>query len=317
MTLTELRYIIAVAREQHFGRAADSCFVSQPTLSMGVKKLEEELGVVLFERGKGPVTPTPAGERIIEQAQRVLEEAERVKQIARHGSDPLSGPLRLGAIFTIGPYLLPHLVPELHKTAPRMPLQVDEDYTAGLVEKLKRGSIDVALISLPLDEPGIVTWPVYDEPFVILIPADHPWRERERIEPGELAAEHPLMLGPGHCFRDQILEICPGCIRSSEDPLGAQIGSSLETIRHMVASGLGVTILPCTATGMGRYTQQLTLVKQFEEPVPGRRVALAWRRRFHRLEAIRTLRSAIRNTPPGCITHLMAPEPESVGFPSP
>ncbi len=313
MTLTELRYIVAVAREQHFGRAADSCFVSQPTLSMGVRKLEEELGVVLFERGKGLVTPTPAGERIIEQAQRVLEEAERVKQIARHGSDPLSGPLRLGAIFTIGPYLLPHLVPELHRAAPRMPLQVDEDYTAGLVEKLKRGSIDVAILSLPLEEPGVVTWPVYDEPFVILIPADHPWREKEVIDTTELAAEHPLMLGPGHCFRDQILEVCPGCIRSTEEAQGAQIGSSLETIRHMVASGLGVTILPCTATNMEHYSRDLIRVKPFKSPAPCRRVALAWRKSFHRFEAIRAVHNAILNAPLTCIQKLKQPEPQSNG----
>ncbi len=313
MTLTELRYIIAVAREQHFGRAADSCFVSQPTLSMGVKKLEEELGVILFERGKGPITPTPAGERIVEQAQRVLEEAERVKQIAVHGSDPLSGPLRLGAIFTIGPYLLPHLVPALHEAAPQMPLQVDEDYTAGLVEKLKRGSIDVAILSLPLEEPGIVTWPVYDEPFVILIPADHPWKEKKAIGARQLAIEHPLMLGPGHCFRDQILEVCPGCIRSSEESQGAQIGSSLETIRHMVASGLGVTILPCTATSTGHYTQQLTRVKRFEEPVPSRRVALAWRKSFHRVKAVQAVHDAILTAPLRCIEKLDQPRPQSKG----
>ncbi len=309
MTLTELRYIIAVAREQHFGRAAESCFVSQPTLSMGVKKLEEELGITLFERGPGGITPTPAGERVIEQAQRVLEEAGRIKEIARHGGDPLCGPLRVGAIFTIGPYLLPHLIPELHSTAPQMPLQVDEDYTAGLIEKLKRGSIDVAILSLPLEEPGIITWPLYDESFVIVIPATHPWKNEKRINPQQLAAEHPLMLGPGHCFRDQILEVCPGCIRSSEESQGAQIGSSLETIRHMVASGLGVTILPCTAAGVDIYNQYLIAVKQFENPVPTRRVALAWRKSFHRDEAIQAIHDAIKNAPLRCIKQLDLPKP--------
>ncbi|HHL44964.1 MAG TPA: hydrogen peroxide-inducible genes activator [Gammaproteobacteria bacterium] len=309
MTLTELRYIIAVAREQHFGHAAESCFVSQPTLSMGVKKLEEELGITLFERGKGGIAPTPAGARIIEQAQRVLEEAERIKQIARHGSDPLCGPLRVGAIFTIGPYLLPHLIPQLHDTAPRMPLQVDEDYTAGLIEKLKRGSIDVAILSLPLEEPGIVTWPVYDEPFVVVIPAEHPWKEEKQITPQQLATEHPLMLGPGHCFRDQILQICPGCIGSIEETQGAQIGSSLETIRHMVASGLGVTILPCMAAGVEQYNQHLITVKPFEKPVPSRRVALAWRKTFHRNKAIEAIHDAIKNAPLNCIERLDLPQP--------
>ncbi len=311
MTLTELRYIIAVAREQHFGHAAESCFVSQPTLSMGVKKLEEELGVALFERGKGGIAPTSAGERIIEQAQRVLEEAERIKQIARHGSNPLCGPLRVGAIFTIGPYLLPHLVPELHNTAPQMPLQIDEDYTAGLIDKLKRGSIDVAILSLPLDEPGIVTWPLYDEPFVIVIPSTHPWKREKEITPQQLAAEHPLMLGPGHCFRDQILQICPGCIGSIEETQGVQIGSSLETIRHMVASGLGVTILPCMAVGTGQYNLQLTTIKPFEAPVPTRRVALAWRKSFHRKEAICALYDAIKNSPLEGVELLDLPKPDA------
>ncbi len=313
MTLTELRYIIAVAREQHFGRAAESCFVSQPTLSMGVKKLEEELGVALFERGPGGITPTPAGEQVIEQAQRVVEEAGRIKEIARHGSDPLCGPLRVGAIFTIGPYLLPHLIPELHNTAPQMPLQVDEDYTAGLIEKLKRGSIDVAILSLPLEEPGIITWPLYDEPFVIVIPASHHWKDKKQIDPGQLAAEHPLMLGPGHCFRDQILEVCPGCIRSSEEAQGSQIGSSLETIRHMVASGLGVTILPCTAATEDKYNQLLITVKHFIKPVPTRRVALAWRKSFHRDEAIQAIHDAIRNAPLSGVKQLDLPKPDIPG----
>ncbi len=311
MTLTELRYIIAVAREQHFGHAAESCFVSQPTLSMGVKRLEEELGIPLFERGKGAITPTPAGRLIIEQAQRVLEEAERIKQIARHGSDPLRGPLRVGAIFTIGPYLFPHLIPELHKTAPQMPLQVDEDYTAGLIEKLKRGSIDIAILSLPLDESGIITWPLYDEPFVIIIPASHPWKEEKQIDSQQLATEHPLMLGPGHCFRDQILEVCPGCIRSSEENQSAQIGSSLETIRHMVASGLGVTILPCTATGANQYNQPLIAEKPFKEPIPTRRIALAWRKSFHRDKAVQTLHDAIQNAPLEGIKLLDIPKPDT------
>ncbi len=310
MTLTELRYIVAVAREQHFGRAAEACFVSQPTLSMGVRRLEQELGVVLFERGKGAATPTPAGERIIEQAQRVLEEAEQIRELAQQGRDPLCGPLRIGAIFTIGPYLLPHLIPELHRTAPCMPLQVDEDYTAGLIEKLKQGSIDVAILSLPLKEPGILTWPVYDEPFVVLIPADHHWRNRGRIDPSGLAAERPLMLGPGHCFRDQILEICPGCIRADGDSATGQIGSSLETIRHMVASGLGITILPCSACEVESYNQELVMAKPFEEPVPRRRIALAWRKSFHRHAAIRAIHSAIRSAPPGCIEYPETDPPE-------
>jgi len=310
MTLTELRYIIAIAREQHFGRAAESCFVSQPTLSMGVKRLEKDLGIDLFERGKGGAALTSTGKHIVEQAQRVLEEADRIKQIATHGSDPLCGPLRVGAIYTIGPYLLPYLIPELRNSAPQMPLQVDEDYTAGLIKKLKRGSIDVAILSLPLDEAGIITWPLYDEPFVIIIPASHHWQKKSYINPKQLAAEHPLMLGAGHCFRDQILQICPDCIGSAEETQGAQIGSSLETIRHMVASGLGVTILPCTAAGEDRYSQSLIAVKQFRKPPPTRRAALAWRKTFHRNEAIEAIYKAIKKAPLSCVKLLDFPQPK-------
>ena len=162
MTLTELRYIVAVARERHFGHAAETCFVSQPTLSVAVRKLEDELGVTLFERGPGEVTMTAAGRRVVEQAQRVLEEASLIKQIAAQGQDDLTGLLRLGAIYTIGPYLLPHLIPLLHGRAPRMPLQIEENYTAVLSERLKQGELDVIILSLPFREPGILTEPIYE-----------------------------------------------------------------------------------------------------------------------------------------------------------
>ena len=166
MTLTELRYIVAVARERHFGRAAETCFVSQPTLSVAVKKLEDELGVTLFERGPGEVSVTPAGQKIVEQAQRVLEEASRIREIAAAGKDPLAGPVRLGAIYTIGPYLLPKLIPILRRSAPAMQLLIQENFTHVLGEELKNGQVDVILVALPFDEPGIATRAVYDEPFM-------------------------------------------------------------------------------------------------------------------------------------------------------
>src|SRR5262245_54631771 len=175
MTLTELRYIVAVARERHFGRAAEACFVSQPTLSVAVKKLEEELGVPLFERGPGEVTVTPGGQRIVEQAQRVLEEASRIRELAAAGRDPLAGPLRLGAIYTIGPYLLPKLIPILRKSAPTMQLLIQENFTHRLAESLKNGDVDVILIALPFQEPAVETQAVYDEPFMVAIPKGHPW----------------------------------------------------------------------------------------------------------------------------------------------
>ncbi len=307
MTLTELRYIVAVARERHFGRAAETCFVSQPTLSMGVKRLEEELGVTLFERSKTEVTLTSSGERIVTQAQQVLEGAEHIRKLARHAQGPLIGPLRFGAIYTIGPYILPRLIPELHDRAPEMPLLIEEDFTANLAEKLKRGSLDAILVALPFDEPGIFTWPVYDEPFVLLLPSAHPWREREHVAPDELADQNLLLLGSGHCFRDQVLQLCPGCHRSAavEGSMQRTLeGSSLETIRQMVASGLGTTVLPCSAAGADQFIHRLVVIRRFSEPVPTRRVALAWRKSFLREAAIDVLHESLRACKLSCLEML-------------
>lgn len=302
MTLNELRYIVALARERHFSRAAEASFVSQPTLSVAVKKLEDELGVRLFERTKHDISPTPVGERIVEQAQQVLETVQRIRETAHGDADQLNGPLRLGAIYTIGPYLLPHLVPELHQRAPDMPLILEEGYTHELRRRLKQGELDAILISLPFEESGVVALPLYDEPFVAVLPSTHPFALREAIELPELAREDLLMLGPGHCFRDQIIEHCPECGRSiGTDGRPVLGGSSLETLRHMVASGLGVTILPCTAVGADRYAQRLLAVRRLAPPAPSRRVALAWRVSFPRPKAIETLRQAVLACPMSCV----------------
>jgi LysR family hydrogen peroxide-inducible transcriptional activator len=295
MTLTELKYVVAVARERHFGRAAKSCFVSQPTLSAGVRKLEDELGVRIFERESGEVIVTPAGARVVAQAQRTLEEAARVKSIAVAGRDDLQGPLRLGAIYTVGPYLLPHFLPRLRKAAPDMPLIIEENYTARLRDKLRAGELDVVIVALPFDEPGVITWPLYEEPFVVVMPADHPWRARRGIRARELAEQPVLLLGPGHCFRDQVLAGCPNCVGSAQGGTSFE-GGSLETIRHMVASGLGVSVLPVTATGYGAAKARkdsLLVERPFEGPAPDRTVVLAFRRGFPRPRAIATLRRAI------------------------
>jgi LysR family hydrogen peroxide-inducible transcriptional activator len=296
MTLTELRYIVAVARERHFGRAADACFVSQPTLSVAVKKLEDELGVMLFERGGGEVTITPVGARIVEQAQRVLEQAAEIKEIAKENKDPLAGALKVGAIFTVGPYLLPKLIPALHRRAPQMPLLIEENYTAGLAEMLKRGEVDVAIVALPFDEAGIVSQAVYDEPFVVAVPRDHPWASRRSLRAEEIAKESLLLLGTGHCFRDQVLSACPALNRSSATPGTIQKtveGSSLETIRLMVASGLGITVLPASAVPLKARASDLLVYVPFTRPPPDRRVVLAWRKSFTRPEAVEVLRQAI------------------------
>jgi LysR family hydrogen peroxide-inducible transcriptional activator len=294
MTLTELRYIVAVARERHFGRAAEACFVSQPTLSVAVKKLEEELGLQLFERGAGEVSVTPAGQKIVAQAQRVLEEAARIKELAAAGRDPLAGPLRLGAIYTIGPYLLPKLIPILRRAAPQMQLHIQENFTHVLSELLKNGEVDVILIALPFAEPGIETRAVYDEPFMVAVPKGHAWDGRKRaVSSEELTKESLLLLGEGHCFRDQVLDICHVVRAKERSPLARTVeGGSLETIRQMVAGGVGVTVLPSTSVGAGG-TGDLIRILPFARPAPTRRVGLAWRKSFPRPEAIEALRKAI------------------------
>lgn len=297
MTLTELGYIVAVARERHFGRAAAACFVSQSTLSIGVRKLEDELGVPLFERSRNKVTLTVKGEQIVEQAQRVLEEVDVIKQMAESEKGPLVGALRIGAIHTIGPYLFPGLIPVMHELAPEMPLVVQENYTANLTILLKQGQLDVIVISYPYEEPGVETLPLYDEPFVVVVPSSHPWVRKKSISREILPDENIMLLGAGNCFRDQVLEFCPDCLQASQKDIGLQQtleGSSLETIRHMVMSGIGISIFPATAAGAHVYSHRLLAVKRFSGKQPQRRVALAWRKSFPRRQAIETLTTAIR-----------------------
>ncbi|HMQ12816.1 MAG TPA: LysR substrate-binding domain-containing protein [Candidatus Competibacter phosphatis] len=308
MTLNELRYIVAVARERHFGHAAESCHISQPTLSVAVRKLEDELGVTLFERGPGEMTVTPIGRRIVEQAQRVLEEAAVVRQLASQGQDDLVGMLRLGVIYTIGPYLLPHLIPRLHRRAPDMPLQIEESYTAQLGERLKAGDLDVLILSLPFDEPGVMTQAVYEEPFVVLMPLGHPLEAATQVDAATLARQDLLLLGPGHCFRDQVLRFCPECNRlsvTSDNMQRTLEGSSLETIRLMVATGVGITVLPYTSVSGYAYPSDLLSVRPFEAPAPTRMVALAWRKSFPRQRVIALLAEAIRACPLGEAVRLL------------
>lgn len=307
MTLTELRYIVALAQIRHFGRAAEACFVSQPTLSTGIRNLENELGVSLFERSANEVSVTPIGEIIIAQASLVLEESAQIKTLAQQGKDPLSGPLKLGLIYTIGPYLLPHLIPQLHKRAPNMPLLIEENFTARLTEQLKQGKLDAIILSLPFEEPGIMTQPLYDEPFEVVIPKAHAWSKRKTIKGEDLAQESLLLLGSGHCFRDQVMQVCPALNRFSASPGSIQKtleGSSLETIRHMVASGAGITVMPSTAVGASRKESKLLAFKPFDAPVPMRRVALAWRKSYPRAQALQMVQQAVLACNLPCVTML-------------
>ena len=289
MTLNELRYIVAVAQEKNFGRAAQRCFISQPALSVAIQKLEEELQTQLFERGKSEITVTPVGERIVEQAHKVLEEAARIRDIAQAGRNQLAGVFRLGAIYTVAPYLLPDLVPALNALAPDMPLEIEENITEQLEAALKTGRIDAAIIALPFQPPGIATEFLYEEPFQVVVPQRHPWAKRKTIEPSELAGEHAILLNVGHCFRDQVLESCPELNRG-DAPVTRS--NSLETIRNMVASGLGISVLPRDAL-TPKYHSRLVVPVPFAKPVPSRRIALAYRKSFPRPAAIAAIREAV------------------------
>ncbi len=294
MTLTELKYIVAVAREKHFGRAAEACFVSQPTLSVAIKKLEEELDVRLFERGSSEVSVTPLGEQIVRQAQQVIEQAAAIKEIAKRGKDPVSGPLRLGIIYTIGPYLLPDLVRQAIERVPQMPLMLQENFTVKLLEMLRTGELDCAIMAEPFPDTGLAVAPLYDEPFMAAVPTGHALAKRKTITAEELKQETMLLLGTGHCFRDHVLEVCPEYARFASDAEGIRKsfeGSSLETIKYMVASGMGVTVVP--QLSVPREAQTHIRYVKFSAPVPTRRVVLAWRRTFPRYEAIAALRNCV------------------------
>ena len=289
MTLNELRYIVAVAQERSFGRAAAKCFVSQPALSVAIQKLEEELGAPLFERGKNEVTATPVGARVVEQAQKVLEEAARIRELAQAGRNQLVGTLKLGVIYTVAPYLLPDLIPALHERAPQMPLEIEENLTEHLETALKSGRIDAAIIALPFNPPGVVTEFLYEEPFQVVVPLGHKWAKRKSIAPDELPGEHTILLNVGHCFRDQVLDSCPELNRSDTQVTRT---NSLETVRNMVASGLGVSVLPRDAL-TPKYHSQLVVPVPFTRPTPSRRVALAYRKSFPRPAAVAAIRDAV------------------------
>ena len=307
MTLTELKYIVAVARERHFGRAAEACFVSQPTLSVAVKKLEEELDVKIFERSSNEVTITALGEDIVRQAQSVLDQAAEIKEIAKRGKDPLAGVLTLGVIYTIGPYLLPDLVRQSIARTPQMPLMLQENFTVKLLEMLRTGEIDCAILAEPFPDTGLAIAPLYDEPFLAAVPSTHPLAQQESISTQQLKNETMLLLGAGHCFRDHVLEVCPEFARYASNAEGIRRsfeGSSLETIKHMVAAGMGVTLVPRLSVANDAlqsprrrrsdepYIRYLPIVEPDGSAPPKRRVSLVWRRSFTRDEAIAAPRNA-------------------------
>ena len=312
MTLTELKYVIAVARMRHFGRAAESCFVSQPSLSVAIRKLEEELGVTIFERRTSDISITPIGQQIVEQAQRVLDESRRIIDIAQNGHDPLAAPLRLGVILTIAPYLLPNLLTELSDSCSQMPLYLEESFTDELLEKLRSGQIDAAIMADTIHGTGMMTQTLYQEEFVVAVPSHHPWVNRNFVNADELKDQTMLLLGSGHCFRDQILGICPDLIRRTKSDRSevqhTVEGSSLLTICHMVAQGLGITVLPASAVPYLTGPSSRLKILPFKQPAPSRRVILVWRKSYTREAAIQAIAAAVRKVVlNGCVPLNEAP----------
>lgn len=295
MTLTELRYIVILSEEQHFGRTAERCHVSQPTLSVAVKKLEEELGIELFERTKTSVKPTVMGERIVLQARALLANTETIKAMADAGKDQLGSPLALGTIFTMGPYLLPQLIPHLQKQVPGMPLLVQEDFTENLRKKLRDGVLDVILVSLPFSESDVVIQELFEEPLVLVMPRTHPLAYKAEIALEDIQQQPILLMGQGHCLREQVLKLLPA-LRDGHGTSGVARaeGNSLETLRYMVASGLGLSILPRSAAETSLCQANRLVARPLAIPGGQRRLALAWRASFPRHKAIDVLRKAIQ-----------------------
>ena len=310
MTLQDLRYVVTLAETRNFARAAKACYVSQPTLSTQIKKLEDELGLALFERTNKRVMPTPAGFELIVQARVVLEEAEKLQQMAQQALDPMAGPLRLGVIPTLGPYLLPHLVPQLRADYPRLSLYLREDLTGNLIERLRSGALDAILLALPIQTDGIELIELFREPFVMALPKDSPLAGKSEVMETDLMGVQLLLLEDGHCLRDQALAVC-----GLPQPRGAEDfrGSSLETLRQMVAAGVGCTLLPALAAdaagagGTKLTSDRLIELRPFAAPVPSRTIGLAARRGFPRMEMVRAFAELIKRHAPQGVALIASP----------
>lgn len=297
MTLQELRYLVAVADQRSFIRAAEACHVGQPTLSTQLKKLEEILGVTLFERNKHRLIPTPIGEMIIEQARSALDVVARIKELAHLGLDPMTGPLRLGVIPTLGPYLLPCLLPRMRALFPQLHLFLREDLTANLLERLRKGRLDALLLALPVRGGDLEAMELFREPFTVALPVGHPLTAKRAIREKELAGQNVLLLEEGHCMRDQALAICGAGLSDEREELKA---TSLETLRQMVAAGIGCTLLPKLAAmpGVGSVQGDLVEIRPFAPPAPFRTIGIVWRQRYPRDATVRGLAKLILDNLP-------------------
>jgi LysR family hydrogen peroxide-inducible transcriptional activator len=302
VTLQELRYVVTLAELKHFARAAEACYVSQPTLSTQIKKLEAELGVALFERTNKRVMPTPVGEELIAQARVVLQEADKLRDMAQQAHDPMSGPIQLGVIPTLGPYLLPHLVPRLREDYPHLRLYLREDLTAMLVERLRAGILDAILVALPIQSDGLEVLELFREPFMMALPTGDPLAQKAEVMEADLVDASLLLLEDGHCLRDQALAVCGFPARGGEDFRA----SSLETLRQMVAAGVGCTLLPILATHSVPLSEPLIELRPFANPAPYRAIGLAVRRGFPRMEMVQILAAFIRRYAPDGVTVIPA-----------
>ncbi len=298
MNLRDLKYLVALADSGNFARAADACHVSQPTLSTQVKKLEDELGVQLFERTSKRVVPTAAARDVIAQARVVLAEAEQLRALARGAADPFSGALRLGVIPTLGPYLVPYLLPKIRGTYPKLRLYLREALTAELLAQVRAGKLDACLVALPIADQGLETEPVFREPFLAALPASHPLAKKKKLRQSDLTGEQILLLEEGHCLRDQTLAVC-GARRGAEDDYPA---TSLETLRQMVAAGVGITLMPALATRASAIGKRLLVFRPFSDSTPNRLIALVWRRGYARTAVMHALAELTRGALPATVT---------------
>ncbi len=288
--LKDLRYLVTVADTGHFGKAAERCFVSQPTLSAQLKKLEEYLGVPLIERQPRGALLTPAGSEIVERARRIIEASDEVVDIARSHKDPLAGRLRVAFLPTIGPYLLPIVVPKLRKALPRLELMLYEYQTAPMLEKLRAGELDLGILALPIEIDGLETRPLYDEPFFVAAPANHPLADKKQIRVEDLSGATLLLLEDGHCLRDQALDVCNRIDAEEKQDFRA---TSIETLRQMVAAGAGVTLLPELATRGSHAAPRGLVLRPFVKPQPSRRIGAVWRKSSARQTAIQMVSDVI------------------------
>jgi LysR family hydrogen peroxide-inducible transcriptional activator len=299
MNLRDLRYLVALAELRHFGRAAEACYVSQPTLSTQIRKIEDELGVTLVERAPRKVMLTEAGTEIAQRARVVLNEIEQIRAIARRSLDPEAGSLKLGIFPTLGPYLLPHVVPRLRLRFPRMELLLIEEKTEVLLQQLHEGRIDAAVLALPLHEEQLHAQLLFEEPFMLAVPVGHPLADSTRLSLDSLADERLLLLDDGHCLRDQALDVCHLAGASEKDGFRA---TSLETLRQMVAAGVGVTLLPLLAVQPPVPRSETVRLLSFTDSKPSRQIALVWRKSSAHGEFLGKVAEVLSNLPPDLLT---------------